>query len=114
MTGCPSGPPSGPEPLPLRSALRAGALPGRGDDLPGQRTGQRTGFIMLIFWDKKAKGMEHNDITEKIIGCACKVYNKKGFGFLESAYEKCLLLELYRAVLKTELTCIADKAQPRG
>ena len=46
--------------------------------------------------------MEYKDITEKIIGCAYKVYNKMGFGFLKSIYEKCLLLELHRAGLKTE------------
>jgi GxxExxY protein len=46
--------------------------------------------------------MEHKNITEKIIGCAYKVYNKMGFGFLESVYEKCMLLELRRSRLKTE------------
>ena len=51
---------------------------------------------------QKAKGMEHKEITEKVIGCAYKVYNKMGFGFLESVYEKCLLIELRRAGLKTE------------
>ncbi len=44
--------------------------------------------------------MIHNDITEKIIGCAYKVYNKMGFGFLESVYEKCMLIELKKAGLK--------------
>ncbi|PIS38149.1 MAG: GxxExxY protein, partial [Nitrospirae bacterium CG08_land_8_20_14_0_20_52_24] len=38
--------------------------------------------------------MEHEDVTEKIIGCAYRVYNEMGFGFLESVYEKCLLIEL--------------------
>jgi GxxExxY protein len=35
--------------------------------------------------------MEFKEITEKIIGCAYKVYNKMGYGFLESVYEKCLV-----------------------
>lgn len=35
--------------------------------------------------------MHHKELTRKIIGCAYKVYNKMGFGFLESVYEKCLL-----------------------
>ncbi len=35
--------------------------------------------------------MEYKDVTETIIGCAYRVYNKMGFGFLESVYEKCLL-----------------------
>jgi len=38
--------------------------------------------------------MEHRDLTEEIIGCAYSVYNKMGFGFLESVYEKCMLIEL--------------------
>jgi GxxExxY protein len=34
--------------------------------------------------------MEYEQLTEKVIGCAYHVYNKMGFGFLESVYEKCL------------------------
>ena len=44
--------------------------------------------------------MQHKEITEKIIGCAYRVYNKMGFGFLESVYEKCLLIELRKAGLQ--------------
>ena len=43
--------------------------------------------------------MEFKDVTEKIIGCAYRVYNKMGFGFLESVYEKCLFIELVKADL---------------
>jgi GxxExxY protein len=46
--------------------------------------------------------MEYEEITETIIGCAYRVYNKMGFGFLESVYEKCLLIELRKAGLETE------------
>ncbi len=46
--------------------------------------------------------MKYQDLTEKIIGCAYQVYNKMGFGFLESVYEKCLLIELKRAGLQAE------------
>ena len=46
--------------------------------------------------------MDHKDLTEKIIGCAYRVNNKMGSGFLESVYEKCLLIELKRAGLKAE------------
>ena len=46
--------------------------------------------------------MEHQELTKKIIGCAYEVYNHMGFGFLESVYEKCLLIELGKAGLKTE------------
>lgn len=46
--------------------------------------------------------MEYADLTEKIIGCAYQVYNKLGFGFLESVYEKCLMIELKNAGLLAE------------
>ena len=46
--------------------------------------------------------MEHRELTEKIIGCAYCVYNKMGFGFLESVYEKCMLIELHKAGLNAE------------
>jgi GxxExxY protein len=44
----------------------------------------------------------NKEITEKIIGCAYHVYNKMGFGFLESVYEKCLLIELRKTGLRAE------------
>jgi GxxExxY protein len=46
--------------------------------------------------------MEHRELTENIIGCAYNVYNKMGFGFLESVYEKCMLIELHKAGLDVE------------
>jgi GxxExxY protein len=46
--------------------------------------------------------MEYKEVTETIIGCAYRVYNKMGFGFLESVYEKCMLIELRKAGLDTE------------
>ncbi len=46
--------------------------------------------------------MEERELTEKIIGCAYHVYNKLGFGFLESVYEKCMLIELHKAGLTAE------------
>ena len=46
--------------------------------------------------------MEYEKVTETIIGCAYRVYNKMGFGFLESVYEKCLLIEMRKACLDTE------------
>jgi len=54
------------------------------------------GFIQDVF------KMEHKELTEKIIGCAYRVYNKMGFGFLESVYEKCMLIELHKANLHAE------------
>ena len=44
--------------------------------------------------------LEHKELTEKIIGCAYKVYNKMGFGYLESVYEKCMMIELEKARLQ--------------
>ena len=41
-------------------------------------------------------------MTENIIGCAYRVYNTIGFGFIESVYEKCLLIELRKAGLQAE------------
>ena len=46
--------------------------------------------------------MEYEKITETIIGCAYRVYNKMVFGFLESVYEKCLLIELSNIGLAAE------------
>lgn len=46
--------------------------------------------------------MKYQEMTEKIIGCAYTVYNKMGFGYLESVYEKCLLVELKKAGLEAE------------
>lgn len=43
--------------------------------------------------------MEYEHLTEKIIGCAYNVYNRLGFGFLESVYEKSLLIEIQEAGL---------------
>ena len=48
------------------------------------------------------KGFMNEGLTEKIIGCCFKVYNKLGFGYLESVYEKSLLIELRKAGIKTE------------
>ena len=46
--------------------------------------------------------MKQKELTEKIIGCAYRVYNKMGYGFLESVYEKCLMIELKKAGMHAE------------
>jgi GxxExxY protein len=46
--------------------------------------------------------MEHEDLTRKIIGCAYAVFNKLGFGFLESVYRKAMLIELGKAGIEVE------------
>ena len=46
--------------------------------------------------------MEHEELTHKIIGCAYKVFNTLGFGFLESVYRKAMVIELSKSRLKVE------------
>ena len=38
--------------------------------------------------------MLHADLTEKILGCAFEVQNELGAGFLESVYEKAMMVAL--------------------
>ena len=38
--------------------------------------------------------MKDDDLTQKIIGCAYKVHNSLGPGFLEKVYENALRIEL--------------------
>jgi len=44
--------------------------------------------------------MEINDLTHKVIGCAFKVHNVLGFGFLEKVYENALRIELEQLGLR--------------
>lgn len=44
--------------------------------------------------DRQDAGLKHEQITKCVIGCAFGVINELGAGFLESAYEKALLLTL--------------------
>jgi len=46
--------------------------------------------------------MEHEELTQKIIGCAMKVHGTLGPGFLESVYQNALALELRKAGMKIE------------
>ncbi|MCH7751156.1 MAG: GxxExxY protein [Planctomycetes bacterium] len=61
--------------------------------------------------------MQHAEITEQIIGCAYKVFNTLGSGFLESVYEKSLLLELKETGLSAERQVCLDvfyRGEPVG
>lgn len=44
--------------------------------------------------DEQDKGLKHEQITRAVIGCAFEVINELGGGFLESVYERALLLAL--------------------
>lgn len=43
-----------------------------------------------------------NHLTEKVIGASYKVHNSLGVGFLESVYEKSLMIELRKLGLEVE------------
>ena len=47
--------------------------------------------------------MKNEEITHKIIGCAYKVFNQLGFGFLESVYQKAMFIELTKTGLQVEI-----------
>jgi len=57
--------------------------------------------------------MEHAELTRRIIGCAYTVFNRMGYGYLESVYEKCMLIELAKAGLnaaaQTPITVTYDE-----
>jgi len=44
--------------------------------------------------DRRDTVLKHEQITKNVIGCAFEVINELGAGFLESVYEKALLLAL--------------------
>ena len=46
--------------------------------------------------------MKYEKITQRIIGCVFTVFNRMGSGYLESVYERCLLIELKKAGLEAE------------
>ena len=49
-----------------------------------------------------AIGLQHGELTKKIIGVFCDVYNELGYGFLESVYEESLVISLREADLRFE------------
>jgi GxxExxY protein len=51
---------------------------------------------------KPGKGLEHEELTNKIIGCAIEVHKRLGPGFLESVYENAFIIELQKQNLKVE------------
>jgi GxxExxY protein len=51
---------------------------------------------------KPGTGLEHEELTNKIIGCAIEVHKKLGPGFIESIYENAFIIELQRKGLQFE------------
>ncbi len=47
--------------------------------------------------------LEHEAITEKIIGAAFEVHRVLGYGFLEKVYQRAMQVELLKQGLKVEL-----------
>ncbi|MEM9346146.1 MAG: GxxExxY protein [Planctomycetota bacterium] len=46
--------------------------------------------------------MEHEDLTGKMIEAAYEVHNEMGPGFLESVYERCMVIAIEQMGLKVE------------
>ena len=44
--------------------------------------------------------LQHQEVTEQIIGSAFEVYNSLGYGFLERVYQRAMQVELTRRGLK--------------
>lgn len=44
----------------------------------------------------------HKELTEKVIGCFYTVYDELGGGFLESVYEKALIIEFSKLGIEAE------------
>jgi GxxExxY protein len=53
-------------------------------------------FLLLLNNTK----MKHEEITHQIIGCAYRVHNALGFGFLETVYKKSMVIELKKSSLE--------------
>jgi GxxExxY protein len=47
-------------------------------------------------------GLQHSELTERIIGVFYDVYNELGYGFLESVYEESLVIALREACVRVE------------
>lgn len=61
--------------------------------------------------------MEFESLTKEIIGSAYAVYNEMGFGFLESVYESCMVIELTQRGLAAQVQQpieVCFRGQPVG
>jgi GxxExxY protein len=46
--------------------------------------------------------MQKEELTRKVIGCSYEVYNRLGFGFLESVYKKAMVIEIDMSGMRVE------------
>ena len=53
--------------------------------------------------ETQIKRLEHEEITEAIIGSAFEVYNSLGYGFLEKVYQRAMQVELLQRGHSAEL-----------
>jgi GxxExxY protein len=67
---------------------------------------RNAGIYFLFSWFPHPKGvftmLEHQEITEKIIGAAIEIHKTLGPGFIESIYENALIIELRKRKLKVQ------------
>jgi GxxExxY protein len=49
--------------------------------------------------------MDMHDLTQRVIGCAFRVHNQLGAGYLEKVYENALAIELGEAGLAVQQQC---------
>jgi GxxExxY protein len=52
--------------------------------------------------ERRKVALEHEALTERIIGAAIEVHRRLGPGFLESVYEKALIIELKKRGLRVQ------------
>jgi GxxExxY protein len=52
--------------------------------------------------ERRKVALEHEALTEQIIGAAIEVHRRLGPGFLESVYEKALVIELKKRGLRVQ------------
>jgi GxxExxY protein len=52
--------------------------------------------------ERRKVALEHEALTEQIIGAAIEVHRRLGPGFLESVYEKALIIELKKRGLRVQ------------
>ncbi len=64
-------------------------------------------FVSAWIWQprrtRKARRLQFDDLTHRVIGCAIAVYRALGPGFLESAYEQCLAHEFAQNSIRFKL-----------